>query len=335
MEFDFSNTGRKGLANLGATCYINTATQCLSYCPDFLKFVLSDHYKIKPDPCLMDELRDIYIEMWKNNNSLIPRKYINSLHDYITEIDIYDQNDINEFLCFFIDKLNKGICYSISETQLLKRYTTKMIKTPYEIQCYRMDKAWHNQIGKEYSELINLFHGQSITQIICGQCKHITHNYEIFSSFELPLGGDNCNTLYDCLDLHFEEEYLNDENTTEWMCDECKNKYKSKKTIKLWRLPKIVIILLKRFTNYPHKNNKKITIPMIIDLEKYTLQKDIKSSFKLSAVAMQHGSCIGGHYYAICKHPDNKWYKIDDLNVCEENNLEQINYGYIFFYTSC
>lgn len=331
MEYDFSNNGRKGLANLGATCYINTATQCLSYCPEFLKFVLSDSYD-NDKQSLIKELREIYIELWKNNNNISPRKYINSLKNYITEIDIYDQNDINEFLDFFFDKLNRDICYSISETQVLKKYTTKIVKTPYEIQCFRMDKAWHKCIGKEYSELIDLFHGQSITQVICGHCKHITHNYEIFSSFQLPLSTE-CDNLYDCLDLHFNEEYLNDEKTTEWTCDECKNKSQSKKTIKLWRLPKIMIISLKRFINYPHKINQKITIPMILNLEKYLIQKDINSSFTLSAVAMHYGSCIGGHYYGICKHPDNKWYRIDDLNVYEEPDLEQINYGYVFFYT--
>ena len=45
----FIDKGKKGLANIGSTCYINTAVQCLSYCLDFLHYVLSGRYKMDRD----------------------------------------------------------------------------------------------------------------------------------------------------------------------------------------------------------------------------------------------------------------------------------------------
>lgn len=191
-----------------------------------------------------------------------------------------------------------------------------------------MDISWIEKIGNEYSNIINLFYGQSITQIICGHCKNITHNYEIYSNIMLPI-TNSTNTLEDCFKLYFKDEFLNEE--IEWRCDECKYKVKSKKTIKLWRNPKILIISLKRFTFNLEKNNKIITIPDILDLYQFTLSR-YNSKYILTSIAYHYGSSNEGHYVALCKHPDNKWYCIDDLGISEISNID-FGAGYVFFYT--
>ncbi len=340
----FTDKGKTGLANLGATCYLNTAIQCMGYCTEFLKFVLSakykkeaeSHGKVINDNTLINELRDLYIDLWINKNSLIPRKFLNSVRQNIDFLEIHQQNDINEFLSIFIAKLNTDICYDVKMTKqdLIERnnYSTTVL---YDIQRFKMDSAWLTGVGKEYSEIVDLLYGQSIMQIVCGNCYKITHNYEIYMTMMLPI-NDRTNNLTDCINEYMKEELLNDdENTTKWKCDECKCICKSKKTTKLWRNPKILILSLKRFTKNLQKNEKMIDIPDKIDISDYTLTKQ-RCVYKLTSIAIHHGSFHGGHYTAICKHPDKTWYHIDDLSVSkldESSVYQYIKRGYVYFYT--
>jgi ubiquitin carboxyl-terminal hydrolase 2/21 len=313
-----------GLINLGATCYINTAIQCLSHCTEFLQLILENTNS--DNTSLINEFKSILIEILLNNNSLKPYRFINVLKTYIKDIEIHEQNDINEFISLFLDKLNKDISYKNTITKNELMIKNKYTESPYDIQKYKMDVSWIEKTGSEYSNLIQLFYGHSITQIICGHCKHISHNYEIYSSIMLPL----CDTLEESIEQYFQDEFLND-NDTEWKCDECNKKKRSKKTTKLWKLPNILIITLKRFTDTLQKNTKNVQIQMNIDLKNYTLSKS-NTKYKLTSVACHSGSFLGGHYVAICKHPSNKWYGIDDLNITELNNYD-ISDGYVYFYT--
>jgi ubiquitin C-terminal hydrolase len=317
-----------GLANLGATCYINTIVTCLSNCKDFVDFIIS---KIEPDTNktnIIIELRTILNELCINNNSIIPRRFISSLRENIKEINIHEQNDINEFLAIFIDKLNKCICSKIKVTkdELYKLFNYK--DNLYDQQRERMDNSWFSKIGSEYSGLIDIFYGQNISQIICGKCEHIHHNYEIYFNLMTPI-EESSKSLYDCLDHYFLDESLNNQQN-DWRCDECKTYNKSTKTSKLWRNPKVLVISLKRFTYDLKKNNKSIDIPINLDISKYSLSRK-NNNYKLKSVAMHYGNLQGGHYYSICEKK-NKWYEIDDLDVKETSQLDIIKQGYVFFY---
>jgi len=313
-----------GLVNLGATCYLNTALQCLGNCSDFLFIILNN--KNDNDSSLINESKSIFKELFINKNSLRPYKFINSLKNNIKDIEIHEQNDINEFISLFLDKINKDICYKNTVTKNDLMVLNNYKKNTYDIQKFKMDTSWIERTKLEYSELIELFYGQSITQIICGHCNFISHNYELYSSIMVPL----CDTLDESLALYFQEEYLNE--GVEWKCDECKQKKRSKKTTKLWKLPNILIITVKRFTDSLQKNTKSVQIPNELSLDKYTLSRT-NQKYKLSSVAYHSGSFFGGHYVALVKSKMNKWFIIDDVNIVELNNPNMISEGYVFFYT--
>jgi ubiquitin C-terminal hydrolase len=316
-----------GLGNLGATCYINTTISCLGNCYDFLDFIIK---KIEPDDkTLISELSVILNEQKINGHTLIPRRFIKKLIETIPELNIHTQNDINEFLAIFIDKLNRCICQEVKITkdELLK--VNKYENTKYDVQRLKMDISWFEKNKKEYSTILELLYGQNISQIVCGKCKHIHHNYEIYFNIMAPI-LPNSKTLYDCLDNYFNEEILNLEDK-EWKCDQCNTFTPSKKSIKLWKNPNVLVISLKRFTHNFKKNNQSIEIPLNLNLNKYNCSKTL--NYKLKSVAMHIGNIDSGHYFSICNHSvNNKWYNIDDLNVTEEQNPDFKIYGYVFFY---
>jgi ubiquitin carboxyl-terminal hydrolase 8 len=239
-------------------------------------------------------------------------------------MEVFEQNDINEFLCVFVDKLNRQVCASINVTKddLISKY--KYTSSDYDIQRFKMDVSWYEKTGKEYSPLVPMFHGQTISQIVCGNCGKIFHNYEIYLNLMLPV-TESTNTIYDCLDEFFKDEKIKDV----WTCDGCNKKHESVKTTKLWRNPHVLIVSLKRFTHDLQKNSKRIEIPDILNLERYSLTNNT-NTYELKAVAHHFGSFDSGHYHAICKCSDT-WYDYDDLMVRKIEDPSHVH-GYVFFY---
>jgi ubiquitin C-terminal hydrolase len=316
-----------GLSNVSSTCYINTCIQCLGYCDTFLQFILSKREnrdnRDNRDDNLVQELQEIYHQIAIQKNTIIPNKFIGSLKKNITLIDIHEQNDLGEFLVIYIDKLNQSIAGKLPELVLKK---PKDPKDSYKIQSNKMKEHWHRMNAHEYSELVPMFYGQLIAQIICG-CKKIHHNYEMFSLLMVPL--NNNNSLLECID-----QYFNDENLSEWKCDHCNAVHKSEKTVRTWKNPEILMIAIKRFDANLRKNNRNISIPLELDISKYSFDKN--SKYRLCSVGYHLGSYHGGHYVCIGRensenYDKNLWYIADDDTVkkIENPNIEQ---GYLYFY---
>lgn len=123
-------------------------------------------------------------------------------------------------------------------------------------------------------------------------------------------------TLEDCLRTFSTPEKLDQNNTT--FCSNCKNHTLSIKKMDIYRLPKILIIHLKRFKHqgtYNSKNNKTVVFPIDgLDMSKYVNVGEW--IYDLFAVSNHFGSLGGGHYTAYAKnHDDSRWYEFDDSRV--------------------
>ena len=319
-----------GICNVGATCYINTCLTSLGHCPSFLNFVLSFDVEKHPNSKLMKECAQLYTDLWLHKKAVTrPQSFILQLKKHLSCLDILDQNDLGEFLVMFIDKLNMDICIDIPDQK--KSIVVNNLKyrkgSNYDAQRRIMDDVLFNTVKKEYSEIIPLFYGQNIAQIICGHCQKIHHTYEMFSSLLIPIVNENetSESLYGCL-----EEYFKKEMITQWTCDKCKETTTSCKSLLLWRTPDIMIFVLKRFKDNMVKNNKRIDAPLELDMSPFTL--DLTSGkYKLVSIGCHVGTFNSGHYFSLCKQSNNKWFVIDDLDVKEVDNPE-LGYGYVYFY---
>jgi ubiquitin carboxyl-terminal hydrolase 8 len=327
----FANKGLNGLMNRGNTCYINTSIQCLGHCISFLIFILSGKYE-RNEGHIANELREILCELWINDNGVIPNRFLKYLEVHLKSLHIQEQNDIQEFLLLFLDKLNASISIKldvddiVNKLQYKNNITGKLKK--------KLDVAWYKSVSNEYSHLVDIFYGQKISQIICGNCKKLHHNYELFSMLCVPMNEDK-NDVNTCIKSYCKSEYLNeDKKSNDWKCDNCNQCSKSLKTMKLSRLPKILIISLKRFTDDMRKNYSHIDIPETLDMKEYLLNKNhVISEYQLCSIACHMGSFTNGHYYALCKNPNNKWYIIDDTNVSDIDEIRQYgNSAYMLFY---
>jgi len=144
-------------------------------------------------------------------------------------------------------------------------------------------------------------------------------------------------TMNDCLRYFTEEEQLRPDNS--WYCLTCKQHQLAFKRLGLWKLPKTLIIGLKRFKqeNFGRRKNQELVkFPLMgLDLQEYVLgpeQKAGSCKYNLYAVSNHFGDLSGGHYTAYIKHK-SQWYHMND------NHFQKIipskvvsKQAYILFY---
>jgi len=157
------------------------------------------------------------------------------------------------------------------------------------------------------------------------------------SSFETPvdISKNNNNkkiTLDDCLKLFTKSEELRD-----IQCEKCKKKTLFKKTLEIERLPKYLVLVLKRFkyilTNLIKINNI-IKFPLEdLPLQNYVSQKNIDYKYNLFGVINHSGTLEGGHYNSIFNINDS-WLLFDDNSVDEINGEIETNKVYMLIYKS-
>ena len=138
------------------------------------------------------------------------------------------------------------------------------------------------------------------------------YNFEPFTSLNIDIPKDNSNPKLSYLI----SQSLNDEIIHgDWFCTKCKKNSSYKKSTKLWKLPDVLVIIIKRFINVNSKNDNPISMNAYLNFNKGSIlskKKDIVYTF--SSTALHYGSLNGGHYSAICNTPEGN-ILYDDRNV--------------------
>ncbi|VVB06421.1 unnamed protein product [Arabis nemorensis] len=144
-------------------------------------------------------------------------------------------------------------------------------------------------------------------------------------------------SLYACLEAFLREEPLVLDEM--WLCPRCNQKRQATKKLDLWRLPEVLVIHLKRFSNSScmEKLETLVNFPMHdLDLTKYVANKTLSKPqlYELYALTNHYGGMGSGHYTAHIKHlDDNRWYNFDDNHISHINE-DDVKSGaaYVLFY---
>ncbi|GLJ47751.1 hypothetical protein SUGI_1008530 [Cryptomeria japonica] len=145
-------------------------------------------------------------------------------------------------------------------------------------------------------------------------------------------------SLYACLEAFLSEEPLAPEHM--WYCPCCKERRQASKKLDLWRLPKVLVVHLKRFSYSRSMKNKLETLVNFpihdLDLTKYVARRHglQRHLYQLYAVSNHYGSMGSGHYTAHVKLLDeNRWYNFDDSHVSPISEDEiRTPAAYLLFY---
>lgn len=330
----YKDKGITGLLNLGNTCFMNTALQCLSHCYEFNN-VLNDektHKRLNDndDTKLLKEWDELRRLMWNQNAIIKPTRFVMNLHKIAMNKDRqiftgYAQNDLPEFLYFLID------CFHNSMKREVIMKVQGEIKTTQDVIAKKSLDMIKLMYEKEYSDIIRLFYGVQVSQIldIETHTKMLSVTPEPYFILHLPIPHydttmESLPTIYDCIDLYTTMEHLKDDNA--WYNDKTKQHEEAYKKISFFSFPDVLIVDLKRFTNTGRKNQVMVEFPLDdLDLNKYVLYKTSKkNTYELFGVCNHTGSTMGGHYFAYVKTASGKWYEFNDARVTEITNENKI-----------
>jgi len=324
---------------MGNTCSINTMIQCLGHCDLFRKFLLEEtqlfHKKEQYQFSMGDELRMICKQLWVDQDSLIPSRFLSALQETLGK-DFRigrEQMDLTEVWMILIQNLlEESHQFQFKSNYFQTRsYPHPMLDYLHKEMIEQLTK--HSQ--NTNSPLLDLIQGVQVQQMECKTCGKLYHNIEPFQCTYFELPQKEIVQFEECLIKWLEKDTVED-----WKCDQCKGST-NEKILRVWRLPNIWMIVLKRFNGL-----KKLHIPVNIPLELhlptgFEMAKPSACSYQLKAIGNHYGSLYGGHYNAICKNDSEShpWCLYDDLSITHLTNilsiLQKNRDAYVLFYERC
>lgn len=187
--------GLCGLSNLGNTCFMNSALQCLSNTPRLNTYFSNGEYKKdvnKHNPIgmkgqLADAFGDLMKRMWSGENTtLAPRTFKMTLGKWAPQFSGYNQNDSQELLSFLLDGLHEDI-NKISK----KPYVKSVEDDGSHEDSLVAREAWKVHLKRNKSLIVDLFQGQLKSTVICAICHHKSVKFDPFMYLSLPIPNNS------------------------------------------------------------------------------------------------------------------------------------------------
>lgn len=323
-----STTGYVGVKNLGCVCYMIALLQQLYMIPTFRENVLTvkDQQKneVPKEDNLLYQLQCLFAFLHLSEQQYYnPQGFTNAFKDWDgNPTNVLVQMDVDEFFNMFMDKLE------------------------FAIKGTPQEKMIQQHFGGTYAN-----------ELICKGCPHYSERSEPYLAVNLQV--KNKKSIKESLDALIEGEMLDGDNC--YYCEKCDKKVPTLKRTCIKRLPKHLILVLKRFefdydTMQKMKVNDYCEFPEEINMEPYTQEglarrekqtnkdKDMDDDneetqedqpkypldlydYRLSGVLVHSGYAEGGHYYSFIKDREDeegkdKWYEFNDEIVKEFDKSE-------------
>jgi ubiquitin carboxyl-terminal hydrolase 8 len=310
-----------GLANLGNTCYLNSTLQIIVSLYELNNYLininnLQNLHKID-DSYLTIEWIELYKFISNNNNCTIsPNRFVEysrtiSKRKNREEFSGIEQNDANDYFYFLIESFHNSLNNLDTNIQ-------------FEKSKYSFINEYIEQIQKNDSSIISLLFKSCLIYNYINlqngnkEFHKIEHGYTI----ELSIPKKENITIYDCFNETFKNDLLEKDNA--WFDDKTNTKKDVIKQTRICYLPPILVIHLKRWVNYTHKNAQLIQCPLELDLTPFLFDSEIYKVYELVGIINHIGNIFGGHYFSYVKKQDN-WYCCDDTTTRKINEKEIIN----------
>ncbi|PKI83803.1 ubiquitinyl hydrolase 1 [Malassezia vespertilionis] len=185
--------GLRGLANLGNTCFMNSALQCLSNTPELQEFFAKDvHWEelnaenpLGMGGAIAAAFGRLMQQLWAGNNTaVVPREFKMALARFAPQFTGYAQQDSQELLAFLLDGLHEDL--------------NRILKKPYieapdwhggteADMVHFARQQWDIYKARNDSVIVDLFQGQYRSTLVCPVCNKVSIKFDPFMYLTLPI----------------------------------------------------------------------------------------------------------------------------------------------------
>ncbi|RZF33341.1 hypothetical protein LSTR_LSTR007686 [Laodelphax striatellus] len=330
--------GRNGLKNIGNTCFLNSVVQCLSHISHLREYFRSGSYladiKSQSDGALVKSFANLLNDLWDGENRAVqPSAFKRCFQQFAPCFMGNNQQDAQEFLRYLLEGLHVDVNRVRSKIRDYTDLDDSLSDHQKAMEC------WKRYLKCDNSKIVDLFVGQLKSTLKCATCGHCSTTYDPFWDLSLSLPDRISHVrLTQCLDTFTRDEVL--EANEMPTCSKCKTRRKCTKSLKIQRLPMILVLHLKRFSPSESSRHRKMTtlvdFPLEnLDLGPYTEGSSSSSAaaslYNLVAVSKHSGTIMSGHYVAICRQND-QWIEFNDERVTVRGSSIGCGDAYLLFY---
>ncbi|XP_051925583.1 ubiquitin carboxyl-terminal hydrolase 42 isoform X2 [Hippocampus zosterae] len=297
-----------GLQNMGNTCFLNSALQCLTYTPPFANYMLSrEHSKTCHEPgfCMMCTMQNHIIQVFANSGNVIkPIGVLNELKRIAKHFRYGSQEDAHEFLRYTVDAMQKSC-----------------------LPGTKLDRQ-----TQATSFIHQVFGGYLRSRVKCLNCKAVSDTFDPFLDITLEI--KMAPSVSKALEQFVKPEQLDGENA--YKCSKCKKMVTASKRFTIHRSSNVLTLSLKRFANFSGgKITKDVKYLEYLDLRPFMSQSQGEPQlYGLFAVLVHSGfSCHAGHYFCYIKASNGQWFQMNDSSVTVSDIRSVVNQqAYVLFY---